>query len=138
VIFDLLVSQKFLKHEMNGCFPSILGSPDKPRALGRPPKKGVPVKLKERFSSRAADSQTAIVPLYGKGDCCNKSLCAFQTGPQGYFAAICVRLPMPWCPRLLLPLSAFAFPCRGVRGYCCRLFTQIYFFACLFRTLTYP
>lgn len=33
---------------------------------GRPPKKGKAVKLKELFATRAADFQTATVPLYGK------------------------------------------------------------------------
>ncbi|MGW8958588.1 transposase [Paenibacillus sp. NPDC055715] len=40
-------------------------APKKP-GRGRPPKKGKAVKLKELFTTRAADFQTVIVPLYGK------------------------------------------------------------------------
>lgn len=40
-------------------------TPKKP-GRGRPPKKGKVIKLKELFTTRAADFQTAIVPLYGK------------------------------------------------------------------------
>ncbi|WP_234541851.1 transposase [Paenibacillus pseudetheri] len=58
--------------------------PAKKPGRGRPPKKGESVKLKELFSTRAADFQTAIVPLYGKEETV-EFLCLDLLWGQGWY-----------------------------------------------------
>ncbi|WP_410512838.1 transposase [Paenibacillus sp. BR2-3] len=51
---------------------------------GRPPKKGKSVKLRELFATRAADFQTATVPLYGKEETV-QFLCQDLLWGQGWY-----------------------------------------------------
>lgn len=58
--------------------------PAKKPGRGRPSKKGQSVKLKELFAARAADFQTALVPLYGKEETV-KFLCLDLLWGQGWY-----------------------------------------------------
>lgn len=58
--------------------------PAKKPGRGCPPKKGKSVKLKELFSTRVADFQTAIVPLYGKEEMV-EFLCLDLLWGQGWY-----------------------------------------------------